>query len=58
MNEPQGLAGHADDGPSASASLLVRLSGGEAHAALTSRQMPVEAVNARALSTLTTELVQ
>jgi CubicO group peptidase (beta-lactamase class C family) len=55
VNEPQNLAGHAGDGPSASASLLIRLSGGEAHAALTSRQMPIEAVNARVLRTLTSE---
>jgi CubicO group peptidase (beta-lactamase class C family) len=46
VNEPAGLAGFAGEGPGAAASLLFSLDGGHACAALSSRQIIIEQVNA------------
>ena len=43
------VAGHAGGGPGAATSLLVQLSTGRASVAMTSRLVPIEAVNARLL---------
>jgi CubicO group peptidase (beta-lactamase class C family) len=46
VNEPAGLIGVAGEGPGAAASLLVSLDGGHASAAMASRRLFVEPVNA------------
>ena len=53
LHRPKDVAGHADGGPGASASLLVQLSTGRASVAMTSRLVPIEPVNARLLRPMT-----
>ncbi len=49
LHRPKDVAGHAGGGPGAATSLLVQLSTGRASVAMTSRLVPIEAVNARLL---------
>ena len=47
LAESGGIAGHAGEGPGASASLIIHVGTNQAHVALTNRQVPVEPVNGR-----------
>ncbi len=49
VNPQAGLAGHAGEGPGAAASLLVRLDGGDAYAALANRALLLEPVTGAVL---------
>jgi CubicO group peptidase (beta-lactamase class C family) len=52
VNESLGVAGSPGGGRGGSASLVIRLHGGQAHVALTNRQVPIEPVNGRIIRTI------
>jgi hypothetical protein len=53
LNQDKGVAGHPGSGPGCSVSMIIHVSSGQACVALTSRQVPIEPVNARAIPALT-----